>query len=73
MRLELAEFNKAAKVLRKQAKEIAKEAGLRVYAEMTGRIPSRGKEPPKDYGPGWVLPEEKPPEDLLRPEDVMIL
>ena len=72
LRLELAEFNKAAKVLRSQAKEIAMEAGLRVYAEMTGRIPSRGSQGNEqtalDYGSGWVLPEEKPPEVIQQGE-----
>ncbi|MCJ1474694.1 hypothetical protein MMC13_003354 [Lambiella insularis] len=75
LRLELAEFNKAARVLRKQAKEIAMEAGLRVYAEMMGRIPARGspgnERPNLEYGPYWVLPEEKPPE-ILRPDDLMV-
>lgn len=37
-RLELAEYNKAAKVLRQQAKAEAIEAGLRVFAELTGKI-----------------------------------
>jgi hypothetical protein len=36
-RLELAEYNKAAKVLRQQAKAEAIEAGLRVFAELTGK------------------------------------
>jgi hypothetical protein len=36
--LELAEYNKAAKVLRRQAKQVATEAGLRKHAELTGRI-----------------------------------
>ncbi|KAI9674667.1 MAG: hypothetical protein M1817_001570 [Caeruleum heppii] len=40
-RLELTEFNKAAKVLRRQAKERATEAGLRKFAELTGRLPVR--------------------------------
>lgn len=39
-RMELAEFNKAARVLRKQAKQIATEAGLRKFAELTGAIPN---------------------------------
>ncbi len=38
MRMELAEYNKAARVLRKQAKQAATEAGLRKFAEMTGAI-----------------------------------
>ncbi|MCJ1396780.1 hypothetical protein MMC18_009672 [Xylographa bjoerkii] len=75
LRLELAEFNKAARVLRAQAKEIAVEAGLRVYAEMMGRIPPRGSQGNEgstlDYGPGWVLPEEKPPE-VIEPDELMI-
>lgn len=37
-RLELAEFNKVMKVLRRQAKQTALEAGLRKHAEVTGRI-----------------------------------
>ena len=57
LRLELAEYNKAARVLRKQAKQIAMEAGLRTYAEMTGRIPSlsgnESMDVEQDYGPGW--------------------
>ena len=42
-RVELADFNKASKVLRKQAKSKSLEAGLRVHAEATGRIPKRGE------------------------------
>ena len=38
-RLELAEFNRMMKVLRRQAKQTAVEAGLRKHAEVTGRIP----------------------------------
>ncbi|MCJ1386540.1 hypothetical protein MMC17_009666 [Xylographa soralifera] len=75
LRLELAEFNKAARVLRAQAKEIAMEAGLRVYAEMTGRLPPRGSQgnegSPLNYGPGWVLPEEKPPE-AIQPDELVV-
>lgn len=41
-RLELAEYNKAAKVLRAQAKAEAIEAGLRVFAELTGKINREG-------------------------------
>ena len=37
-RMELAEFNKVMKVLRRQAKQTALEAGLRKHAEVTGRI-----------------------------------
>jgi hypothetical protein len=40
-RVELTEFNNAARVLRKQAKEKATYAGLRIYAELTGQIPRR--------------------------------
>jgi len=40
-RVELAEFNKMAKILRRQAKEMAVEAGVRIYLELTGRIPKR--------------------------------
>lgn len=43
MRMELAEFNKAAKVLRGQAKRKAMEAGLRVHAELTGKLPTASK------------------------------
>ncbi|KAI9880675.1 MAG: hypothetical protein M1830_001679 [Pleopsidium flavum] len=39
-RMELAEYNKAARVLRKQAKQIATEAGLRKFAELTGAVPN---------------------------------
>jgi hypothetical protein len=39
-RLELAEYNKAAKVLRQQAKAEAIEAGLRVFAELTSKKPT---------------------------------
>jgi len=37
-RVELAEFNKYMKVLRRQAKQKAIEAGLRKHAEATGRV-----------------------------------
>lgn len=40
-RMELADFNAASKVLRRQAKQKALEAGLRRYAEATGRIPAQ--------------------------------
>ena len=40
-RVELAEFNQQAKILRRQAKEISIEAGIRIYLELTGRIPMR--------------------------------
>ena len=43
MRMELAEFNKAARVLRSQAKRTAMEAGLRVHAESTGKLPTASK------------------------------
>lgn len=39
-RMELAEYNKAARVLRKQANQVAVEAGLRKHAEVTGRLTS---------------------------------
>jgi hypothetical protein len=78
LRIELAEFNNAARVLRKQAKAIAIEAGLRVHAELTGLMPPRkpqGEDEHKveGYGPGWHVPKEQRPEDIVRPEDVMIL
>ena len=40
-KVELIEFNKQARVLRKQAKDMAMEAGIRVYLELSGRIPKR--------------------------------
>ena len=40
-RVELVEFNKNAKVLRRQAKDMAVEAGIRIYLELIGRIPKR--------------------------------
>lgn len=43
-RLELAEYNKAAKILRQQAKAEAIEAGLRLFAELTGKKPPSAKE-----------------------------
>lgn len=42
-RLELAEFNQASKVLRRQAKQCAIEAGLRKHAELTGRLSLGGE------------------------------
>lgn len=39
-RPELAEFNKASKVLGRQAKQCAMEAGLRKHAASTGRLSS---------------------------------
>ena len=43
-RLELAEYNKAAKVLRQQAKAEAIEAGLRLFAQLTGKKVGDGLE-----------------------------
>ena len=40
-RVELAEFNRNAKILRAQAKERAIEAGIRIYLELMGQIPKR--------------------------------
>ena len=40
-RVELAEFNRQAKILRRQAKEMSIEAGIRIYLELMGRIPKR--------------------------------
>ena len=40
-RVELSEFNRNAKMLRAQAKEMAVEAGIRIYLELMGRIPKR--------------------------------
>ena len=39
--VELTEFNKQAKVLRRQAKEMAIEAGIRIYLELMDVIPKR--------------------------------
>ena len=52
-RLELTEFNRAAKVLRRQAKQIAMEAGLRIHAELTGKLPQRENGTPIDYTTLW--------------------
>ena len=43
-RMDLEEFNRNMKVLRRQAKQTAIEAGLRKHAEVTGRIPVVRKE-----------------------------
>jgi len=52
-RVELAEFNKYMKVLRRQAKQKAIEAGLRKHAEATGRIAVvRGEEEEAREGEG---------------------
>ncbi|KAI9842135.1 MAG: hypothetical protein M1838_003254 [Thelocarpon superellum] len=54
-RLELIEYNKAARVLRAQAKNVATEAGLIKFAELTGkRAPSRieGQDQGKGKGKG---------------------
>jgi hypothetical protein len=40
-RVELIEFNRWAKILRRQAKEQSIEAGIRIYLELMGRIPKR--------------------------------
>lgn len=68
-RIELTEFNNNAKVLRRQAKEIALEAGLRVYAEMTGRI-AKPEGPVKEawevgFGEGWLKPPKPDTDDVL--------
>ncbi len=56
-RLELAEYNKAAKVLRKQAKSEAIEAGLRKFAVMTGQTPIETEtEQDKAHFDGTTLP-----------------
>jgi hypothetical protein len=44
-RLELAEYNKAARVLRQQAKAEAIEAGLRLFAQLTGKKASDAQVP----------------------------
>lgn len=65
MRMELAEFNKAAKVLRAQAKRRAMEAGLRVHAELTGKLPTTSK---PEHGVSHHEPEEFPTvEELSAP------
>lgn len=75
-RVELAEFNKAAKVLRQQAKERSLEAGLRVHAELTGRIPRRERASLDTdiaaFGPGWRPLDKPDPKDVLRPEDISL-
>jgi len=77
LRIELAEFNQAARILRKQAKHIALEAGLRVYAELSGRISARRCNPDQDpamcYGKGWHVPKAPDPKNFLRPEDVVLV
>lgn len=63
MRMELAEFNKAAKVLRAQAKRMTMEAGLRVHAELTGKLFSTSK-PEHEVSPHE--PEGFPMVDALK-------
>jgi Small acidic protein family len=53
-RLELAEYNKAAKVLRQQAKAEAIEAGLRVFAELTSKRPANTDDMPLSQADGRV-------------------
>ena len=76
LRLELAETNKATRVLRKQAKDISTNAGLRVHAEMTGKLPPRGTEGNEEenraYGEEWVVRKEKPLEEILRADEVPV-
>ncbi|KAI9808277.1 MAG: hypothetical protein M1825_004734 [Sarcosagium campestre] len=43
-KLELAEYNANARVLRRQARQVAMEAGLRKHAILTGRIPASPEE-----------------------------
>lgn len=43
IRMDLTEYNTAARVLRKQAKQYATEAGLRKHAELTGKLPYPGE------------------------------
>lgn len=62
MRMELAEFNKAAKVLRAQAKWKAMEAGLRVHAELTGKLPTTSK---PEHEVSHPEPEDFPMVDAL--------
>lgn len=52
-RVELAEFNQASRVLRKQAKQCAIETGLRKHAALTGRLPLDKKSANAD---GFSLP-----------------
>ena len=70
-RVDLAAFNKTAKVLRRQAKQLAMEAGLKVFAEKTGRIPTTPKGP-WNYGPGWREPKMEDPKNLVRPDDLRL-
>lgn len=58
MRMELAEYNKAARVLRKQAKQAAIEAGLRKFAELTGAIPSHASGVLRPEHTGSILGED---------------
>ena len=71
-RLELAEFNRNAKALRKQAKDIAMESGLRIHAELTGRIPPGSRHTGKTYGAGWHVSKDNDPKDTHCTEDVAI-
>ena len=59
-------------------KVISLQAGLRVHAKMTGRLPRRthtgNKEIGEGYGPGWHTPPKADPKEfIIRPQDVMIL
>ena len=72
-RVELAEFNRAAKVLRKQAKRHAVEAGLRAYAIATKKITSDPDASTWIYGVGWKEPQAEDPKNIVRPEDVKLL
>jgi hypothetical protein len=71
-RVELVEYNRVMKILRKQAKAIAIEAGLRIHAELTGRIPKRSDEERQKWAHpnGWREPPKEDPKNILRPEDV---
>ena len=73
-RLELAEYNKAAKVLRQQAKAEAIEAGLRLFAELTGKKPVDANEAPpsqveEDAKPAGITDNNMEQEDKSRTQN----
>ena len=73
LRMELAEYNRIMKVLRKQAKQISLEEGLRAHAEMTGKMPPRGhsgNERSGGYGVGWYVAQKAKATDFLKPDEV---
>ena len=58
-RMELTEYNRQAKILRRQAKQMAIEAGLRKHAELTGRLPA--SDPQADQANLENLKMQNPP------------